>query len=140
MNIVSGIVQAVGRTADATTAAAGAVGGAAINGVVGGIKGAGAGVRAGLREGSRSSAAAAITLAAVGTAGLVDWPVLLTLGGATLVLHELNQRTHDGQTQVHTNGQNSQGRRPATNRSNGSARRTAAKSPARRTEAKRATK
>src|SRR5262249_3376705 len=92
MNIVSGAVQAVGRTADAATATAGAIGGAAINGVVGGIKGAGPGIRSGRSQGSRSPVVAAATLAAVGAAGLVDWPVLLTVGGATLVVHELSQR------------------------------------------------
>lgn len=98
MNIVSGALQAVSRTADAATAAAGAVGGAAVNGAVGGIKGVGAGIRSGVSQGSRSPAAAALTLAAVGAAGLVEWPVLLTVGGAALVVHQINQRTADGHT------------------------------------------
>jgi hypothetical protein len=96
VNIVSGALQAVSRTADAATAAAGAVGGAAVNGAVGGIKGVGAGIRSGVSQGSRSPAAAALTLAAVGAAGLVEWPVLLTVGGAALVVHQINQRTADG--------------------------------------------
>jgi hypothetical protein len=92
MNIVSGAARLVTRTADATTAAAGAVGGAAINGVIGGVQGTAAGLRSGLSDGSHSSAAAALTLAAVGTAGLVEWPVLLAVGGTALAVHQLSQR------------------------------------------------
>ena len=93
MNIVSGAVRVITKTADATTAAAGAVGGAAVNGVIGGIQGTAAGLRNGLSNGSQSPAAAALTLAAVGTAGLVEWPVLLAVGGTALVVHQLNQRS-----------------------------------------------
>src|SRR3954471_13415667 len=96
MNIVQSAVRVVTRTADATTAAAGAVGGAAINGVVGGIKGTAAGIRSGSSDGSHSSAAAALTPAAVGTAGLVEWPVLLAVGGTALVVHQLNQQVNRG--------------------------------------------
>ncbi len=96
MNIVSGTVQVISRTADAATATAGAIGGAAVNGVLGGIKGTGSGIRAGMSQGSKSSAAAAVTLAAVGAAGLVEWPLLLTVGGATLLVHEINRRAQDG--------------------------------------------
>ncbi len=85
-------VRGVAKVADATTAAAGAVGGAAISGAVGGLRGAAAGVRSGMDSGSRSSAAAALTLGAVGAAGLVEWPVLVAVGGAALVVHQLNQR------------------------------------------------
>jgi hypothetical protein len=98
MNIVSGAVRVVTRAADATTAVAGAVGGAAINGVVGGIQGTAAGLRAGLNNGSESSAAAALTLAAVGAAGLVEWPVLLAVGGSALVVHRLSQRSSEDHT------------------------------------------
>jgi hypothetical protein len=93
MNIVSGAVRVVTKTADATTAAAGAVGGAAFSGVVGGIQGTATGLRNGLSNGSQSPAAAALTLAAVGTAGLVEWPILLAVGGTALVVHQLNQRS-----------------------------------------------
>jgi hypothetical protein len=92
MNIVQGAVRAVTLTADATTAAAGAVGGAAINGVIGGIRGTAAGIRSGSSDGSHSSAAAALTLAAVGTAGLVEWPIVLAVGGTALVVHQLSQQ------------------------------------------------
>lgn len=95
MNIVSAATRAVTRTADMTTAAAGAVGGAAVGGVVGGLQGAASGIRAGLGGGSRSSPAAALTLGAIGAAGLVEWPVLLTVGGAALVVHKLGRRSAD---------------------------------------------
>jgi hypothetical protein len=121
MNIVSGAVRVVTKTADATTAAAGAVGGAAVSGVVGGIQGTAAGLRNGLSNGSQSPAAAALTLAAVGTAGLVEWPVLLAVGGTALVVHQLNQRS--GQV------------RPAAERAPASA-----PAPAKATKAPRATK
>ncbi|SEH89261.1 hypothetical protein SAMN04489835_5355 [Mycolicibacterium rutilum] len=93
MNIVSTAARIVTKTADTATAAAGAVGGAAVSGVVGGVQGVAAGVRRGLDDGSRSSAAAALTLGAVGAAGLVEWPVLLTVGGAALVIRQLNRHT-----------------------------------------------
>jgi hypothetical protein len=98
MNIVSGAVRVVTKTADATTAAAGAVGGAAINGVIGGVQGTAAGLRNGLSNGSQSPAAAALTLAAVGTAGLVEWPIVLAVGGTALVVHQLNQRSGQVET------------------------------------------
>lgn len=91
MSIVNGAVRLVTRTADATTAAAGAIGGAAVNGVVGGLQGTAAGIRDGLGKGSHSPAAAAVTLGAIGAAGLVEWPVLLAVGGGALVLHQLNR-------------------------------------------------
>ncbi|WP_327114653.1 hypothetical protein OHB12_35150 [Nocardia sp. NBC_01730] len=93
MNISEGAADVITWTADATTAAAGAVGGAAVNGVIGGMQGAVAGVKSGLSRGSHSTPAAALTLAAVGAAGLVDWPVLLGVGGAALVVRQLSQRS-----------------------------------------------
>ena len=98
MNIFTGAIRAIARTAEATTAAAGAVGDAAINGVVGGMQGAATGVKTGLSRGSHSTPAAALTLAAIGAAGLVEWPVLLGIGGAALAMHQLNQRYGDRQT------------------------------------------
>ena len=92
MRIVDGTVHAVSGAANATTSAVGAVGGAAIGGVVGGVvggvRGAASGVRSGMESGSHSTPAAALTLAAVGAAGLVEWPVLVTVGGAALVLRQ----------------------------------------------------
>jgi hypothetical protein len=93
MNIVQGAVRTVTRTADTATAVAGAIGAAAINGVVGGLQGAASGVRNGVAQGSNSPAAAALTIGAIGAAGLVEWPVLLTVGGAALVVHKLSQRS-----------------------------------------------
>lgn len=92
MNPISTAFRGLTKVADATTAAAGAVGGAAISGMVGGVQGAAAGARSGLSSGSRSPAAAALTLGAIGAAGLVEWPVLVTVGGAALVMHQLGQR------------------------------------------------
>ena len=87
------LTRAVGRAATMTTEAAGAVGGAAVNGVVGGVKGAAAGVQRGLSSGSHSTPAAALTLGALGVAGLVEWSVLAVVGGAALVLRQLNKRS-----------------------------------------------
>ena len=95
MSPISAVFRGVAKAADATTAAAGALGGAAINGVVGGLQGAVNGVRTGLNNGSHSPAAAALTLGAIGAAGLVEWPVLITLGGAALVVRRLNDRAGD---------------------------------------------
>jgi hypothetical protein len=84
--------RVVTGTADVTSSAAGAVGGAAITGVIGGVEGAVQGVRNGLGTGSRSTPLAALTLAGVGAAGLVEWPLLVTIGGGALLLHQLNRR------------------------------------------------
>lgn len=93
MDIARGAVRVVTRTADATTAAAGAVGGAAINGVIGAVEGTASGIRSGLSSGSHSTPTAAITLGALGVAGLVEWPVLLAVGGTALVIHQLSKRS-----------------------------------------------
>lgn len=95
MDIVRSATRFATNTANATTAAAGAVGGAAINGVVGGVKGTASGIRDGLASGSHSTPAALLTVGAVGAAGLVDWPVLLTLGGAALLIRHFG--SHDGE-------------------------------------------
>lgn len=89
MDLLEGGVKAISWTADATTSAAGAVGGAAVNGVLGGMQGVVSGVRSGLSSGSHSTPAAALTLAAIGATGVVDWPVLLGVGGTALVLRKL---------------------------------------------------
>ncbi|WP_025736976.1 hypothetical protein [Mycobacterium genavense] len=95
MGVVGGAVRNAGKTvtraADATTAAAGAVGGAAISGIVGGVTGAAEGIKRGISSGSHSTPAAALALGALGVAGLIEWPVLLAVGGGALVLHRLNQ-------------------------------------------------
>ena len=96
MSVVGGTVRSVGQTvnraATATTAAAGAVGGAAVNGVVGGVKGAAEGIQRGISSGSKSTPAAALTIGALGVAGLVEWPILLAIGGGALLLRRLNHK------------------------------------------------
>ncbi|KLO27487.1 membrane protein [Mycolicibacter heraklionensis] len=99
MNAVAGTVRkvagAANRAVTMTTEAAGAIGGAAVNGVIGGVKGAAGGVQRGLRTGSHSTPAAALTLGALGVAGLVEWPVLVAVGGTALVLKQLTNRSDD---------------------------------------------
>lgn len=96
MGVVGGAVRNAGKTvnraADATAAAAGAVGGAAVNGIVGGITGAAEGIKRGISSGSHSTPAAALALSALGVAGLVEWPILLAVGGGALVLHRLGRK------------------------------------------------
>jgi hypothetical protein len=94
MDIVGGAKRVITRTADATTAAAGAVGGAAVIGVIGGVQGTFSGIRNGISSGSHSTPAAAMTLGVLGAAGLVEWPVLLTVGGTALVIHHLSRRSN----------------------------------------------
>ncbi len=93
MDFLRGALHAASRTVDVSVAAAGAVGGAAVNGVVGGVQGVVGGVQRGLSTGSRSTTAAALALAAVGAAGLVEWPVLLPIGGTLLGVHYLTHRS-----------------------------------------------
>lgn len=98
MNIIGGATRVVTQTADAATAAAGAVGGAAINGVIGGVRGTATGIRDGLGAGSHSTPAALLTLGAIGAAGLVEWPILLTIGGTALLVHQFSH--HNGQAKT----------------------------------------
>lgn len=104
MNAVAGTVRkvagAANRAVTMTTEAAGAIGGAAINGVIGGVKGAAGGVQRGLRTGSHSTPAAALTLGALGVTGLVEWPVLVAVGGTALVLKQLSDRAQNGKAQA----------------------------------------
>lgn len=99
MNAVAGtvrkVVGAASRAATMTTEAAGAIGGAALNGVIGGVKGAASGAQRGLSSGSHSTPAAALTLGALGVAGLVEWPVLVAVGGTALALKQLSNRNGD---------------------------------------------
>jgi hypothetical protein len=96
MSVVGGAVRNVGKAvsgaAAATTAAAGAVGGAAVSGVVGGVTGAAQGIKRGVSEGSHSTPAAALALGALGITGLVEWPVLLAVGGGALLLRRMSQK------------------------------------------------
>src|ERR671916_2467970 len=90
MDIVRGATRVVTETANATAAAAGAVGGAAVSGIIGGVQGTAKGIRTGVSSGSHSTPAALLTLGAVGAAGLVEWPVLVTIGGATLLVRQFS--------------------------------------------------
>jgi hypothetical protein len=96
MSVVGGAARSVGNTvsraADAATAAAGAVGGAAVNGIVGGVTGAAEGIKRGASSGSHSTPAAALALGAIGVTGLVEWPVLLAVGGGALLLHRMHRK------------------------------------------------
>jgi hypothetical protein len=125
------VSHTVGRAATATTMAAGAVGGAAVNGVVGAVTGAVAGVQRGIGNGSHSTPAAVLTLGALGAAGLVEWPVVLAIGGGALLLRQLNH-PHAG-SDSHT-GSTAPGKSvPATSTSSTSQRTPPAKKmPARR--------
>ncbi|WP_458683779.1 hypothetical protein, partial [Prescottella equi] len=86
MSLTGGAVRAVSGIAEVTTSSIGALGGAAVGGLVGGVRGAVGGVaggtRRGLERGSHSTPAAVLTMAAAGAVGLVEWPVVLTVGGA----------------------------------------------------------
>ncbi|WP_305094492.1 hypothetical protein [Prescottella sp. R16] len=91
-----GAVRAVTGIAEVTTSSIGALGGAAVGSLVGGVRGAVSGVaegtRRGLEQGSHSTPAAIATMAAAGAIGVVEWPVVLTVGGAALVLRQLHER------------------------------------------------
>lgn len=97
MDVLKGALRVARTTVEASAAAAGSVGGAAINGIVGGVQGAVSGARKGFRSGSRSTPAAALTVAAaaavVGAAGLVEWPVLLPVGGTVLAVQYAANRS-----------------------------------------------
>ncbi|QBJ97871.1 hypothetical protein ERC79_19435 [Rhodococcus sp. ABRD24] len=107
MSFAGGAVRTVSGIAEVTTASIGAVGGAAVGSVVGGFRGAvgGAadGVRKGVETGSHSTPAAVLTMAAAGAVGLVDWPVVLTVGGAALLLRQLHERGAQPQEKSTTN-------------------------------------
>jgi hypothetical protein len=92
MSLFQGVTRGVTSVVNATTAAAGAVSGAAISGVVGGLRGTAEGVRSGLSSGSQSTPAAALTLAAIGAVGLVEWPVVLVVGGAALAVRQMTRQ------------------------------------------------
>jgi hypothetical protein len=134
MGVVDGaarnLSRTVSRAASATTAAAGAVGGAAVNGVVGAVTGAAAGVQKGIDSGSHSTPAAALTLGALGVAGLVEWPILLAVGGGALLLRRLSNSRNDGPVASVTSVKKA----PAKSTSSARPRKTPAKrTPARQT-------
>src|ERR1700727_1504964 len=65
--------------------------------VDGAVTGAAGGVQKGIDQGSHSTPAAALTLGAIGVAGLVEWPLLLAVGGGALLIRRLNNSHNDGQ-------------------------------------------
>ncbi len=84
------ITRRTGRDAvTAVTGAAAAVTGGAYGAAGGAVTGAARGVSQALGTGPRSTPAAALAIAAVGAAGLVDWPVLLVGSAGALVLRQL---------------------------------------------------
>lgn len=97
MNVLNTAADVVARAAEATVAGAGALSGAVVNGVVGGVRGAASGVVDGLGKGSHSVPAAALTMAAVGATGLVDWPVVLLVGGTALAVRQLHGHADEAQ-------------------------------------------
>jgi len=72
----------------AVTGATAAVTGAATGAVDGAIRGAGQA----LGSGPRATPAAALAVAAVGAAGLIEWPVLLLASGTALVVRQLRHK------------------------------------------------
>lgn len=97
MGLLDATVRGGAKVVNASTTAAGAVSGAVISGVVGGLRGTVDGMRSGVSNGSRSTPAAALTLAALGAAGLVEWPVVLVAGGAALAVRRFtrpDEQTH----------------------------------------------
>ncbi|BBZ37232.1 hypothetical protein MCNS_02950 [Mycobacterium conspicuum] len=66
-----------------------------MNGVVGGVKGAAEGIQRGIGSGSKSTAAAALAIGALGVTGLVEWPILMAVGGGALVLQRMNRKPED---------------------------------------------
>jgi hypothetical protein len=132
MDVVRETLHVASRTVDASVAAAGAVGGAAVNGVVGGVQGVVGGVRSGLSNGTRSIPAAALTVAAIGAAGLVEWPVLLPVAATVLGLHYLTHRSDGEPKRASTRRVGSRSAAKGRSGSRASTARTAARSrPAR---------
>ncbi|MBV8349075.1 MAG: hypothetical protein JOZ49_16570 [Mycolicibacterium sp.] len=88
-SVVFGPVRAATRTAGAVGTATAAVGSATLHGVVGGMAGTVAGVREGWADSRTRSAPAALTVVAIGTLGLVEWPLMLAIGGTVLAARRL---------------------------------------------------
>jgi hypothetical protein len=132
MGVLRGALHGASRMVEASVAVAGAVGGAAVNGVVGGVQGVVRGVQSGLSNGSRSVPAAALTVAAVGAVGLVEWPVLLPVGGTLLGVHYLTHRSAGERKRTPTRRATSRSRTKGRSGSRASTPHTAARSrPAR---------
>jgi len=88
-SVVLGPVRAATRTAGAVGTATAAVGSATLHGVVGGVAGTVTGVREGWADSRTRSAPAALTVVAIGTLGLVEWPLMLAIGATVLAAQRL---------------------------------------------------
>lgn len=104
--------QSVSQAATTTTTTAKAAGDAAVKGVVGGVTGAVSAIQRGVD--SKNVAVPAVALAAVGVAGLVEWPAVLAVGGGALLLREMNRRR--GTTTPNAAPAKSSGSRPSAQR------------------------
>jgi hypothetical protein len=93
MDVVGGAVRSVDKTVSRAATVTTAAAGAAVNGVVGGVTGAAQGVKRGVSTGSHSTPTAALAFGALGVAGLVEWPVLLTVGGGAVLLRRMNRNS-----------------------------------------------
>ncbi len=100
MGLLSLTRRAGKDAAVAVTGASAAVTGAAYGAATGAVDGAIRGTGQGLGSGPRATPAAALVVAAVGAAGLVEWPVLLLASGAALVVRQL--RHQPANPTVHT--------------------------------------
>ncbi|MDH6281596.1 hypothetical protein [Prescottella agglutinans] len=152
MSFADGAVRTVSGIAEVTTSSIGALGGAAVGSVVGGVRGAVSGVaggtRQGIERGSHSTPAALLTMAAVGAVGLVDWPVIITVGGAALVLRQLHERgaqsgrqqpTMKTETRSAADGGPSKGAGETTPRKTSASATTTKRSTSKKTTAKKST-
>ncbi|MFD4368530.1 hypothetical protein [Rhodococcus sp. NPDC058521] len=134
MNIASKAVGVASTTTSTAVGAAGALGGAAVGGLWGAARGTATGVRSGARLGVQSTPAAALTLVVVGAVGIVEWPVVLTVGGAALVVRELVRSNNSaeanepgGKSSTAQRSSRSSKSRPAAKSTSKSPRKTAAK-------------
>ena len=92
MGLLSLTRRAGKDAAVAVTGASAAVTGAAYGAATGAVDGAIRGTGQGLGSGPRATPAAALVVAAVGAAGLVEWPVLLLASGTALVVRQLRHK------------------------------------------------
>ena len=86
-------LSTVGALAAAAKNTAGAVSGAAVGGSLGAVRGTTQGAAHGAVRARHSTAAAALTVAAVGAAGLIEWPVLLLAAGTAVTLDKVINRS-----------------------------------------------
>ncbi len=88
------LTRRAGREATvAVTGATAAVTGAAYGAATGAVDGAIRGASQALGSGPRATPAAALAVAAVGAAGLIEWPVLLLASGSALVVRQLRHKS-----------------------------------------------